>query len=249
MYSIKLKEGKGRAWYVACVKCGSQTIQSVIDNNLLERRAISSNDWHSTASEHHTDSQYNKAVDFMFTTIRNPWQRHVSNFLYQKNKVEVKLTYEHNRDEYRRRYPGSQMEDMPQYFEVLKQELDETYSSFEHYVNKVMLVNTPELYNGNIDLFVTKYDSGYIHNYGSTRHLISMSNFIASRGKMYCLKIEDHVQILEFFNSNFGTALSIIPRVNAQGHGDNYEEFYTPELVDKIYNIEAPIIQIGNYKY
>jgi hypothetical protein len=251
MYSIKT-ENK-RAWYVAGIKCGSQTMQSIFDNQLISRVSKASKNFHATAAEHYASPAFNHFGDFLFTTIRNPYERHVSNYLYQREKFQEKIKYKDDIEAYRLRYPNSQIEDSTIYFDMVEDQLKYYFNSFESYVDILERVNTPTLYKGEIESLYRYYgtsDEGRTaFNVGSTRAFLSMSNNLISNGTLHCLKIEDHDQIIDFFYRNFNMALTMIPKINSTGYGKDYEQYYTPELIDKITRIESPIIDIGNYKY
>jgi hypothetical protein len=246
MYSIKT-ENK-RAWYVAGIKCGSQTMQSIFDNQLISRVRKASNDFHATAAEHYASPAFNHFGDFLFTTIRNPYERHVSNYLYQREKFEEKIKYRDDIEAYKLRYPGSQIEDSTNYFDIIEDQLKYYLNSFESYVDIIERINTPILYKGKIESLYRYYGS-QSYNIASAKAYISMSNNLICNGTLHCLKIEDHDQIIDFFYRNFNMALTMIPKINATGYGKDYEQYYTSELIDKITRIESPIIDIGNYKY
>ena len=251
MYSIKTD--KARAWFVAGIKCGSQTMQSIFDNQLASRVSKADKNFHATAAEHYANPAFNAFGDFMFTTIRNPYERHVSNYLYQREKFKEKITYRDDPEGYKLKYPNDQMEDSKAYFDMLEDQLNYSFNSFETYVNILEQVNPPALYKGEIESLYRYYktESGELlsFNAGSIKSFLSMSNNLITSGTLYCLKIEDHDQIIDFFYKNFNMALSMIPRINASGYGKDYEQYYTAELIDTITRIESPIIDIGNYKY
>lgn len=251
MYSIKT-ENK-RAWYVAGIKCGSQTMRAIFDNQLASKASMATTDFHATAAEHYASPAFDHYGDFLFTTIRNPYERHVSNYLYQRKKFEDKIEYRDDIEAYKLKYPGSQIEDSTVYFDIIEDQLKYYLNSFESYVDIIERINTPILYKGKIEslyrYYGSKSEGQTAFNIGSVKAYISMSNNLICNGILHCLKIEDHDQIIDFFYRNFNMALTMIPKMNSTGYGKDYEQYYTAELIDKITRIESPIIDIGNYKY
>tara|TARA_R110000822_G_scaffold3972_19_gene17032 strand:- start:1146 stop:1916 length:771 start_codon:yes stop_codon:yes gene_type:complete len=256
MYSIKLKTAGpdvvvGRAWYSPHAKTGSQAIQSIIDNNLESSLMIGDVDnWHAAAHKIATCAAFNTDRDFIFGTIRNPWERHVSNYVYQREKVLVKLRYINDglASDYIKDYPNQQMplDRLSRYTKALEHYRDKFFSTFESYINAVEFCSMPLRCTNDTD-----YKSLKAFTLEGTNMTQSMSSFYngGDLAKVYLLDISNHDSILNFFNTNFGIAITQVPYVNVNPTGYHYREYYNDKTRRQIEVIESNVIEIGKYKY
>jgi len=251
MYSLKTKTGN-RAWYVAGIKTGSQTMRSIMDINCKNILAIAGSNWHASATEIYQHESFTNRIsllqpesDFLWTTTRNPWERHYSNYLYQKEKLIQKINFTGTAEEYDKKYPDSQFV-LPHgnEMDVIKKMVNEHLDTFESYITTVEQQSNPVYYTGTNKPFNI---NGI--NFGAFKAFWTMSKSIECNGTVFMLDINDHNGIIDFIYQNFGLALTMIPRMNSKGHGKDYKQHYNTDLIDRISALEAPIIRAGNYKY
>ena len=88
--SVKCNKFKNRFWFSACPKTGTQSIEAIIREN-FEHSHSYTDEFHEKVAKIINLPQFYKR-DALFGTIRNPWERLVSNFNYKKNQLRQKLS-------------------------------------------------------------------------------------------------------------------------------------------------------------
>jgi hypothetical protein len=247
--SIKCDKFKNRFWFSACPKTGTQSIQAII-YEYFDGKYMSTDQFHDKVARIVSFEQFfNK--DALFGTIRNPWERLVSNYNYQKNTVETKIEYLSKPDEYERDYPNKQWNPKnTRWVSNLYLAADQIYNSFSNYIRwcnrfSGMHVYEKGLFQDNVIKLINDFETpgGFGVN--------TQTEWYAGRDihLLYLLKIEEPESIIDFFRDVFDTKIENVPFVNVSGTGKEYRDYFTPKLRKIVSIIEQPIILSGNYKY
>ena len=242
-YSLKRKDGS-RVWYSAPPKTGSQSVRKLIDENLTHILAESGKSWHVPAHLIVSDSRFERHTDQIIGTIRNPFMVHASNFIYQQKKINEKIKYLDNPEEFAKRNPRVNfLPDNTNWVNSLLDTKEKIFSSFDNYIDRLKEWNLPTLYNNN-------FNRHFLDKHGTHLTIIyTLSNFVNSlEAKIFLFKIEEPDKLSNFFKSTFGLDKEI-PHINKTGYSKSYKDLFTPKLRAKIEELEAPILKLGNYKY
>jgi hypothetical protein len=247
--SLKCDKFKNRFWFSACPKTGTQSIQAII-HEYFDGKYKFTPDFHDKVAKIISFDQFYKK-DALFGTIRNPWERLVSNFTYQKNSVETKIEYLSKPDEYIIDYPHKQWHPKNiDWVNNLYLAADQIYNSFDNYIKWCNRFSGMHIYGkGHFKENVIKLINDFQTPGGFGVN--TQTEWYAGRDihLLYLLKIEEPESIIDFFRDVFDKKIENIPFVNVTGNGKEYRDYYTPKIIKIVNIIEQPIIYSGNYKY
>jgi len=247
--SVKCNKFKNRFWFSACPKTGTQSIETIIKEN-FDHSYSYTDGFHEKVAKIITLPEFYKR-DALFGTIRNPWERLVSNFNYQKKSVDTKIEYLAKPEEYKKDFPRKQWHYKNEdWVTNLYLAADQIYNTFDNYIKwcnrfSGMHVYQKGYFRDNVIKLINDFDTpvGFGIN--------TQTEWYAGRDihLLYLLKIEEPEPIIDFFRDVFDTKIEELPFVNVTGNGKEYRDYFTPKLRKMVDILERPIILSGNYKY
>ena len=239
-----------RFWHVAIPKTGSQAILEVLKSNAKGRRIGYPKDPVTGKTQHHIpmhqyeplfieDRVYKSLGDrkYFFTTIRNPWEWHVSSWLYHKNKNKIKMGViagQLDPDD----YPDiSMMPDNDGWIEF-ETSMEESYKSLDTWLDWMEERGDKRYDEWNCDRnsVIT-----YVRDQEWWLNALRIHSLVV-------LKIEDHDEIKTFLKNELDISVKEIPVINKLGFGEKTKTYLTPKLKDRINILNYRLIRKYGYE-
>lgn len=245
---IYSKKHSRRFWYVAIPKTGSQSIlKAIVDATPDDRKTLYGSDVNNRSVHHmpvfdffnYLSKNDFQAAEF-FTVIRNPFWKHASHFIYQREKTlaKIKAVEEGTPLDYQE---GTTFKpDDKEWVADLYKLIDGPLNSFEAYCN----------------FLNWGFENHYHQNWKPMRKdwptwfIQPISWWIHSPRPQACtaLPIESPKLIQEFCKKELDISIDI-PHINSSGRTkDFYKELYTQKTRNIIYKVERKWIDAFGYE-
>jgi len=268
-YRITSRVYNKKFWYLAVPKTGSQAVRELIEK-LPEDQYVSHPSllWHMTATDiagtHGINKSFPKVKffndnsDAFFTTVRNPWARAVSFYFYQKQKLEERLVAYSNETEaklFKEKFPFHVFDyDDKATKDGIERILECSFQTFEDWLNSVVesrpnrscVINSLD----DVDACLTsdKYKRlegfAYLNTYD---YFINHKSF----SRLLVFTQENMGALLDWFGVAFDVPEDILKlnKINVQGIGDKYRDYYSSKMAKIIEEHESYIINMVGYRY